>query len=129
MTTSNLSNINFMSLVQYNALETKNSNEIYNVKCAVVVDYYNDGTNWYRQWSDGWVEQGGEIVSNNSSQVYTFLVPYSDTTYAITMSQLASNVGTASNGQIIERTNAQSFTAKFPSGSANINFCWFACGH
>ena len=28
-----------------------------------VIDTYSDGTNWYRKWSDGWLEQGGQFVA------------------------------------------------------------------
>lgn len=30
-----------------------------NNKVAVIVQNYKSGTNWYRVWSDGWIEQGG----------------------------------------------------------------------
>lgn len=26
-----------------------------------VIDTYDNGVNWYRRWSDGWIEQGGVI--------------------------------------------------------------------
>ena len=40
---------------------------------------YNDGLNWYRQWSDGWLEQGGKKKPN--VMTITFNKPFADTNY------------------------------------------------
>lgn len=40
---------------------------------ATVVESYNDGTNWYRKWSDGWVEQGG-----TASNIFNYPIPLSE---------------------------------------------------
>lgn len=47
-----------------------------------VVETYQNGTSWYRVYSDGWCEQGG---ANNSTTAVTvtFLKPYKDTNYCI----------------------------------------------
>lgn len=47
-----------------------------------VVERYNDGTNWYRIYKSGWVEQGG-ILKNRTEEVKTFnlLKPFADTNY------------------------------------------------
>lgn len=45
---------------------------------AYVTKTYKNGVNWYRIYSDGWVEQGGEI---NGDQYVTFLIPMRDLTY------------------------------------------------
>lgn len=34
-----------------------------------VREAWNSGTNWYRVWSDGWVEQGGYVATRYSSEV------------------------------------------------------------
>lgn len=50
-----------------------------------VVDSYHNGTEWYRIYSDGWIEQGGYISSIPSGAAFdaavTFLKPFSDTNY------------------------------------------------
>jgi hypothetical protein len=33
----------------------------------VVIEKYSDGLNWYRVWSDGWIEQGGVVPVNVST--------------------------------------------------------------
>lgn len=45
---------------------------------AVVVETWLSGTEWYRVWSDGWIEQGGY---NNGSHTVTFVKPFSNTNY------------------------------------------------
>ena len=44
-----------------------------------VVESYNDGTNWYRKYKSGWVEQGGYYTGGN--QTKTLLVPMANTNY------------------------------------------------
>ena len=39
-----------------------------------VIDAYNDGTNWYRKWSDGWVEQGGQVTNIAGGVKMTLLI-------------------------------------------------------
>ena len=49
-----------------------------------VTQTYNDGSSWYRQWSDGWLEQGG--FSGPFTSAYgriTLPRPYADTGYNV----------------------------------------------
>ena len=41
---------------------------------------------WYRKYSDGWVEQGGRLNTDVSSQTITMSVEMADTTYSIMLS-------------------------------------------
>lgn len=51
---------------------------------AYVTETYQNGTSWYRIWSDGWCEQGGRIRgSANGSTLVTMLKAYRDTDYSI----------------------------------------------
>ena len=54
---------------------------------ATVVESYRNGTEWYRVWSDGWVEQGGYVPKNSdtSSTVITinFLKPFANEDYVM----------------------------------------------
>ena len=45
-----------------------------------VTGKFTDGTNWYRKWSDGWLEQGG---SSQAPATLNFLLPFADTSYRI----------------------------------------------
>ena len=49
-----------------------------------VIDAYNDGTNWYRKWSDGWLEQGGLVQETvDGKHYYNLLLPYRDANYHV----------------------------------------------
>ena len=55
---------------------------------AYITETYQNGTSWYRIWSDGWCEQGGyPSVSNNGT--ITFLKPFKDINYTITLGNYA----------------------------------------
>ena len=51
-----------------------------------LIETYDDGTKWYRVYSDGWVEQGGYIAggsSSNNATPITLLKPMKDNTYSV----------------------------------------------
>ena len=50
----------------------------------VVVETYVNGTSWYRIWSDGFCEQGGELVGVTDYTV-NFLQQFANTNYLITI--------------------------------------------
>ena len=43
-----------------------------------IVESWNDGSSWYRVYSDGWIEQGGQITDINVSgyATITFMKPF-----------------------------------------------------
>ena len=93
------------------------------VQC--VVETYQNGTSWYRVWSDGWCEQGGRATISSYFANITFLKQFLDTNY---------NIGFAQNS-VSEDTycaNVNSFTnstmqLRFRGGGT---FCfWQACGY
>lgn len=49
-----------------------------------VIDEWHEGTEWYRVWSSGLIEQGGEIESVNGIAAITLHKPYSDANYHAT---------------------------------------------
>ncbi len=51
-----------------------------------ITDAYDDGKNWWRQWSDGWLEQGG-IVTSNTSGIATLVVPFASANYTVVVNQ------------------------------------------
>lgn len=55
-----------------------------------VNETYNDGTNWYRKWSDGWLEQGGFAATDNTGRgVINLLQPYSTEDYTVCITAYA----------------------------------------
>lgn len=73
--------------------------EIYGMKIDKttphIVDSYQNGASWYRVWSDGLIEQGGDLVLDTSN--YTFLKAY--TSYArVFVQAYTNNTAAATNG-------------------------------
>ena len=68
----------------YEDMNLKANNNLSNVSANIdyVVERYNDGTNWYRVYKSGWIEQGG-ILRNRTEEVKTFnlLKPFANTEY------------------------------------------------
>lgn len=82
-TTTNLTNINLLTKAQYDAIQSPATDELWAVQCSVVVESYNDGNgNWYRLYSDGWVEQGGALPESANTTV-SLMVAMRDTNYNI----------------------------------------------
>lgn len=61
------------------------------VECKVVVESYSNGDNWYRVWSDGWVEQGG--YTSSASATINLLKQFADTNYQVMATVLTTNSG------------------------------------
>ena len=97
----------------------------------------SDGKQWYRLWSDGWLEQGGTQSGNGVYGVttVTFLKPFKDTSYVVNaiIINLASQWYTDTGGTS-ERavTDVAGSIANKTVSSFNIqsysNHDWYACG-
>jgi len=55
-------------------LASKANADLSNCAKPHVTETYRNGTEWYRVWSDGWIEQGG--FTKNVSGVLNFLKPF-----------------------------------------------------
>lgn len=55
---------------------------------STVVERWSQGTEWYRVYDDGWIEQGGNVPDGSGITLYTktFAKPFSDTNYTIVAS-------------------------------------------
>lgn len=94
-----------------------------------VVKSYQNGTNWYRLYKSGWIEQGGAFVLNKTS--YTFLKPFKDTN--ISMSWFQSS---QASGQIArfafkagQGATPTGFTVDLASNSSMFPAMWEAKGY
>ena len=63
-----------------------------------VSDAFSDGTNWYRKWSDGWLEQGGTYDHGKNEAVRTDTVtlpqPFANASYTVSLTQLDASTQT-----------------------------------
>ena len=57
---------------------------------AYVTETYQNGSSWYRVYSDGWCEQGGAVESISASPSITFLRPFKNDYFSLLISQSGS---------------------------------------
>ena len=111
-------------------LTGKANADLSNCTRPYVIETWHEGTEWYRVWSDGWIEQGGAFY-NNDTQI-TFKRPFTQSTYTLVMA------GTDSNPN--DGAYCISFTTKTTSGfkgfitysnilGSNVEANWLACGY
>lgn len=99
---------------------------------AYIVDgYHDDEGNWYRKWSDGWVEQGGKIPKDGSSPrqvTITLLVPLSKilTVNRTNVSTYSSTVITNNYWYSIEEITGTYL--KMSVDQMNADHYWFVVG-
>jgi len=96
----------------------------------VVVDTYENGTSWYRVYSDGWCEQGGRATVPQGANVdITFLIPYANTDYYVNGNQTynwSDNPGGYVNA-IFGMPRTDGFSMRASTGP--LGSIWMACGY
>lgn len=93
---------------------------------AVIVETWRSGTEWYRVWSDGFIEQGGVVPEGSGHQNFnkTFVKPFTTADYTITAS------GEYSAGGLDNRVQPDSATQfTYSHGFTNAPMRFFACGY
>lgn len=97
------------------------------IQAPYIKETYKNGTSWYRVWSDGWCEQGGNYNGGTKSGTITLLKEYKDVNSFQVMTQcyFASSGYGYQIGIYNQSVNKFSWTA---SGS-NYKFYWKASGY
>lgn len=92
-----------------------------------IAEAFSDGTNWYRKWSDGWIEQGGAVGTSNS---VTLQIPFKDTDYFVIVVWAGgkSAVFYASDAQTRADTTTTFYTTMTSNGGNVKGNKWYACG-
>lgn len=99
---------------------------------AVVIENYLNGTSWYRVWSDGWIEQGGDFTAGGSStgSQLIFLKAFTTTTYKVLANPLTS---TSEQNCILNKTTTSCYINSQGHGGGafytNTLVNWYACGY
>lgn len=101
-----------------------------------VVETYQNGTEWYRIWSDDWIEQGGFKVNNLGTAgtlTLTLLVEYSDTNYYFNRSPhwIITTIGPTSSLHTVGYNTKTTSTVFFYT-HYNVytdGYDWYACGY
>ena len=98
------------------------------VSLKYVTETFDDGTNWFRKWSDGWIEQGGTLVAKTGIITLTFLLPFADEKYCI----LKNTGSTVNNGYpssaAVAFYNLTTTSALTPQVDVYTFTRWYACG-
>ena len=89
---------------------------------AYVTEVWSSGPNWYRKYSDGWIEQGGQSSKTSASYTVNLNTAFSDTNYIC----LTNFDYETSNGVNVKSRTTTSFVAY---SNSNVAFRWYACGY
>lgn len=97
---------------------------------ATVVEFYRNGTEWYRVWSDGWIEQGGSITTalQDTTRTVTLLKVMADTnyqTYATELMPSSSHANVAAGEKTVENFKV-SVASSYQYGSTCVE--WLVIG-
>lgn len=91
-----------------------------------VTETWSSGTQWYRRWSNGWIEQGGHGIWNTC----TFPIVFSNTNYTFVVNHSS---GYTSHPDWLacyeNRTKRKTSTTEITTYENNSGWDWYACGY
>ena len=89
-----------------------------------VIETLSEENNWYRIWSDGWIEQGG-YMSAGISDTITFIKPFTNTEYFSVFTPYK-NMGS----HIVYIKSKYNDRISIYNGDSKENpISWYACGY
>ena len=96
-----------------------------------IVESYVSGTEWYRKWKSGWLEQGGQFQSPSSpaypTHNITFLHPFADTPVRVVRMPISFQASDA--GSYLVTVDSITSTGFYVQRTyANQKYSWYACG-
>lgn len=94
-------------------------------KVICLVESQTDGTNWWRKYSDGWIEQGG-YVAKTGAQTITLNTSFSNANYTINATSDGSRAADNFGVNIYAKTSTSFDMYLYPSYRG---FHWYACGY
>lgn len=100
-----------------------------------VHETWNNGSNWYRKWSDGWIEQGGTIPNGSYWTWYsaTLNTPFTTTSYTlvagVTVIDGSSTASQETNGYCFGLKHTTSFRYRQLANIDKPSAKWYACGY
>lgn len=100
-------------------------------KPAVVVETKKSSNNWYRKWSDGYIEQGGVFSASGSGYetlTVNLLAPFSNANYTVITASTNSTGNLGSGVDIIGSKTTSSFSS-YAHHKGDVLPTWYACGY
>jgi hypothetical protein len=119
---------------------TLNNLDTANLVCHVVVDSYYDSTtgDWWREYDDGWVEQGGRrnyTTGGDTTATVNLHKPFADTNYTVFKTFGINQATRPYTGVIalhyytVYALTTTSFKTDYNTGNTGMgDFAWYACG-
>lgn len=77
---------------------------------AYITETYQNGTSWYRVYSDGWCEQGGRTSATSNLVVVNLLKPFIDTNYSVITTGLYDGGNTANAWDYVRNFTTSTFS-------------------
>lgn len=98
---------------------------------AYLIQAWNNGQNWWRKYSDGFIEQGGIVTNAGNGYTTTTInlnIAFSSTNYSVCP------IGTwkdgTGKGSVIKGKTETYFVVEWVSYTSNGLYpCWYACGY
>ena len=105
------------------------TNKLNLMKYVIETGQSEDGNQWYRKWSDGWIEQGGIMISNANLQTINLIIPFTTITYCININQYRPNASSAGwDYHYVIRTSVTK--SSFQVNIADKDgISWYTCGY
>lgn len=99
----------------------------------LVDSWTNTNKGWYRKYSDGWLEQGGYISTNNNARAWgnttiTFHIPFKDTNYNCSLISNGISDGAYGTGGYPNNFTTKSCQMQIYNNGGQAEF-WYACGY
>lgn len=97
-----------------------------------ITETWNEGTSWYRVWSDGWIEQGGSRGSCATDNYITVTFPktFKNTNYCFVETTKASgNAGSNVRSGVMILSMTESNIKLEQDSYADAGGLWYACGY
>ena len=88
-----------------------------------------DGTSWYRVWSDGWIEQGGFQKSGSWASTLTFVKSFTTRTYSIGKFTHGSNHYNKYNNYSSFYSMTETTATTTNNATDFPSYSWYACGY
>lgn len=113
----------YISLSDNGTIELHGNVSCNGTSANYIIDTFNNGTSWYRKWSDNWVEQGGYV---SGSATITFLKPFADTNYTSVKTNTygATATAVAELYNFLSHRTPTSMSIMLRDNGAS----WYACG-
>ena len=97
-----------------------------------IVEGYRLGKNWYRLYSDGWIEQGGYVAlsGTNAAVTVSLLKNMADSNYSVIVSGIKATTSSNQDGGAVAAVPISSSQIKITAGrdAAGGATYWHVCG-